>query len=60
MNRMNHDATHCADYRKDCPKSCYRAELTEDLHKIFYPLPTSWAHFKGTKECPQTQKGGAV
>ena len=50
---MNHDATHCADYTKGCPKKCYRAELTEDLRKIHYFLPTSWAHFKGTKECPK-------
>ncbi len=21
---MNHDATHCLDYCKDCPKTCYR------------------------------------
>ena len=29
---MNHDATHCADYKKyKCPKNCYRAMLTEDV-----------------------------
>lgn len=55
---MNHDATHCDDYRKGtCPKSCYRAQLTEELRNIWYPLPTSWAHFKGTKECPMQPKG---
>ena len=48
---MNHDATHCLDYEMSCPKSCYRAQLTEELKKICYPLPTSWANFKGTKEC---------
>ena len=56
---MNHDATHCADYKKDCPKSCYRAQLTADLRKSSYYLPTSWAHLKGTKECvrwPKTMK----
>ena len=51
---MNHDATHCADYNKEtCPQKCYRAELTEDLRRTHYPLPTSWAHFYGTKECPK-------
>lgn len=56
---MNHDATHCSDYKKGkCPKSCYRAELTEDLRRRFYPLPTAWASLKGTNECP-LKKGGA-
>ena len=51
---MNHDATHCADYnRKLCPKKCYRAELTEELKHIHYLLPISYAHFKGTEECPK-------
>ena len=55
---MNHDATHCADYRKGkCPKKCYRAALTEDLRKHFYPLSTSWCHYKNTDECP-LKKGG--
>ena len=52
---MNHDATHCADYKKSkCPKNCYRERLTEELRNIIYALPTSWAYFKGTKECPLT------
>lgn len=51
---MNHDATHCADYKKSvCPKSCYRAQLTEELRHIVYLLPTSWANLKGTKMCPK-------
>lgn len=50
---MNHDATHCFNYTKACPKDCYRAQLTEDLRHIIYTLPTSWAMFKGTKECPK-------
>ena len=55
---MNHDASHCYDYKKGtCPKSCYRAELTEDLKKINYFLPTSWCHFKGTKYCPLKKEG---
>lgn len=53
---MNHDATHCADYKQGCPKNCYRAQLTEDLRKTYYPLPTSWAHFEGTKECTKSKK----
>lgn len=52
---MNHDATHCEDYRKyECPKSCYRAQLTQNLRKradLFF-VPISWANFKGTEECP--------
>ena len=49
---MNHDATHCADYQKSkCPPSCYRAQLTEELRHTSYQLPTSWASFKGTREC---------
>ena len=56
---MNHDATHCLDYKKSCPKSCYRARLTEELKHVYYILPVSWSHFKGTKECPKPKKGGA-
>lgn len=48
---VNHDATHCLDYKKSCPNSCYRAQLMAELRKIVYLLPVSWAHFKGTKEC---------
>lgn len=48
---MNHDATHCLDYNDSCPKICYRAELTEELKGMYYPLPTSWAHFAATDEC---------
>lgn len=50
---MNHDATHCLDYKKSCPKSCYRAQLTKELKEIDYTLPVSWMHYKGTKECPK-------
>ena len=57
---MNHDATHCDDYKvNECPKKCYRAQLTQDLrerqHDLCY-LPISWANFKGTKECPIAKK----
>ena len=58
---MNHNATHCADYLVDkCPKRCYRAQLTQDLRKrpgfdLRY-FPISWAHFRGTEECPLSKK----
>lgn len=48
---MNHDATHCIDWNEECPKKCYRAMLTEEIKRIYYPLPISWASFKGTDEC---------
>lgn len=57
---MNHDATHCADYKSGkCPASCYRAQLTKELKSkdFHYCLPVSWAYFKGTKECPKSAKG---
>ena len=50
---MNHDATHCSNWTTSCPKSCYRAQLTEELRRIGYPLPTSWAMFKYTNHCPK-------
>ena len=54
---MNHDASHCLDYKKNqCPKTCYRAKLTEELRNIDYRLPTSWVHFKGTQYCPKWKK----
>ena len=54
---MNHDATHCADYKvAKCPKRCYRARLTQDLRGSGYAFPTSWAHFEGTQYCAKTKK----
>jgi hypothetical protein len=51
---MNHDYTHCADYKKStCPKSCFRAQLVEDLNRIHYSLPVSYANLKGTSYCPK-------
>lgn len=57
---MNHDATHCADYSRSCPKSCYRGQLTEDLkHRPdLWGLTFSYARLKGTDECPRKKKGG--
>lgn len=57
---MNHDATHCADYRNGkCPKKCYLAQLTQDLRDDpyrFLRLPVSWANFKETKECQMKEE----
>lgn len=53
---MNHDIAHCLDYRKSCPKSCFRAQATEELRHISYPLRTSWSHCKGTPLCPLDEK----
>lgn len=53
---MNHDATHCANYCSKCPKSCYRAQLAEDLRRIDYRLPVSYALFKNTEYCPKWPK----
>lgn len=57
---MNHDAAYCLDYSTDCPKNCYRAQLTEELRRIDYELPTSWCHFKGTRYCPKWPKKEGV
>ena len=54
---MNHDAMHCADYRKSyCPKRCYRARLTQDLYERkargeLAGIPMSVAHLRGTDQC---------
>lgn len=54
---MNHDATHCADFKKDkCPKRCPLAKLTEELRHIHYDLPVSFAHFGGSKVCPKMKE----
>lgn len=57
---MNHDATHCTDYSKSrCPKSCYRAQLTQDLIDNWSRLrllPASWSNFRQTKMCPLYEK----
>ena len=50
---MNHDATHCANWKPTCPTLCYRAQLTKEAQERLdlAGVPISWAHFKGTKEC---------
>lgn len=51
---MNHDATHCFNYNpSECPDTCYRAQLTEDLKKTNYPWPVSYSYFKYTSYCPK-------
>ena len=56
---MNHDATHCADYRKSrCPKRCLLAQLTQELFERkargdLLGIPMSFASFKGMDACPK-------
>jgi hypothetical protein len=50
---MNHDATHCGDYCSECPETCYRAQLAEDLVRTNYRWPISMASLKYTKLCPK-------
>ena len=45
---MNHDYAHCIDYTKDCPKDCFRAQLTSDLKPGDI---VSFMSFKHTDEC---------
>lgn len=59
---MNHDATHCLDYRKSyCPERCRRARLTQELLELHaagkLSGPVSYAKFLGTPECPRKRKG---
>ena len=51
---MNHDMSHCADFCEDCPKECWRAELTRDALKNNWTM-IDWAHFKGTEECKRKE-----
>lgn len=55
-NTVNHDMTHCADYRKSyCPERCFRARLTQELlerHAAGEDFgPVCFAHLRGTDEC---------
>lgn len=56
---MNHDNSHCLDFKDDCPKDCYRAELVRDLEKMDSTMmfPVTWTTFKDTDECKLTEKG---
>ena len=46
---MSHDYLHCADYCDNCPKDCFRAQITADL--VNYPYPVSMANLKYTSLC---------
>ena len=51
---MNHDYAHCRDFKDDCPKGCFRAQLVRDLYERSFSekIVVSWANLKGTEECP--------
>lgn len=54
---MNHDVAHCLNYKKGkCPKSCYRAQVTQEYLELKaagkIDFPTSWSKFENTKYCP--------
>ena len=59
---MNHDYAHCADFKDDCPKKCFRAQLVRDLQRYgklapyAINFPVSWMHLKGTDECKRGDK----
>ena len=54
---MNHDYAHCADFTEDCPKECFRAQLTIDLKQRtdLLGIPFSWMHFEDTEECKKKE-----
>jgi len=57
---VNHDCTHCADYKQDCPQTCLKAQLMDDLESrpdLWY-VPLSWAHFWETAECMRKDGDG--
>lgn len=56
---MNHDMMHCGDYCDECPKDCYRGQLTEELKHIDYPWPVCFGMLKGTEYCPKWPKKDA-
>lgn len=54
MEKMNHDYSHCSDYKHGvCPLECFRGMLVRDLDSRTY---ASWISFKGTDECLLTNK----
>ena len=55
---MNHDYAHCLDLKKNCPKTCFRAQLTRELEqgKVPQEILLTWAHFKGTDKCRKGKK----
>ncbi len=59
---MNHDYAHCLDLKKNCPKSCFRAQLTREVEqrKELHEIPLTWVHFKGTDKCRRGKKNDIV
>lgn len=58
---MNHDYTHCMDFRHNCPKRCMRAKLVREYEQYGELAPyafglVSWGHFYGTDECLKSDK----
>ena len=56
---MNHDYAHCLDFKKTCPKKCFRAKLVRDLQKReeeLKDIPLAWVHFRKTEKCPKNKK----
>lgn len=51
--KMNHDAAHCLDWRLDCPRECYRAQLTLEVELCddLKGIPLTWAFLGGSDEC---------
>lgn len=48
---MNHDNSHCIDFKDDCPNDCYRAQLVRDLERNYLYMAVTWSSFKDTPEC---------
>lgn len=48
---MNHDYAHCADFDKSCPRSCFRAALTEEYREKHLNFPVPWSHLRDTDDC---------
>ena len=55
---MNHDFTHCAEFSNAKKKTCFQAQLMEELKNRpdLFGLNFSYAYFRGTDECPLTGK----
>ena len=52
---MNHDYAHCADFKNDCPKNCFRAQLVRNLENIPIQYQVSWMRLKDTNECKKKE-----
>ncbi len=56
---MNHEYSHCLDYEPNCPKKCFRAQLTKELldNPTVVPMGiASWTHFRNLDECEKNRK----